>query len=206
MLIFFFLSWPYIHLMGKIKSALELAMERTENIAVDEEKIRQREEDERIKRIAGEYLAKEENDDAILKRLDDFDDDALRRSLRTVLVTSLSLPAYDAAEDRYSRLEKIMRRVLKDDKSHLELYKEVLRMLSEYPKRRKELIDAIEKQLEPALMQKSQEMSKRLGRQISLTIEDDKEALEILEKNLEQLEKQYSQGLEAAKKRLEKAF
>ena len=38
--------------MGRIKSALEIAMEKTENIAIDENKIRINQENERIRRIA----------------------------------------------------------------------------------------------------------------------------------------------------------
>ena len=59
--------------MGRIKSALEIAMEKTENIAIDENKIRINQENERIRRIAGEYLAKEERDDGLLKGLEYYD-------------------------------------------------------------------------------------------------------------------------------------
>ena len=56
------------------------------------------------------------------------------------------------------------------------------------------------------LEEKSEAMSQKFGRAIRLNIEDDKETLEIIEQNLEHLEKQYNDNLENAKKSLEASF
>lgn len=192
--------------MGKIKSALEIAMEKTENIAIDENKIRINEENDRIRRIAGEYLAKEERDDDLLKGLEDYDDETLKRALRNLMLSSLTLPTYEVVDDRYERLEEIMKRIMKDDKEATELYERIVNFLKQYPLHRKQLVEALKKQLEPMLEQKSEEMSQKLGRAVKLTIEDDKETLEIIEQNLEHLEKQYNENLENAKKSLEASF
>ena len=192
--------------MGKIKSALEIAMEKTENIAIDENKIRINQENDRIRRIAGEYLAKEERDDDLLKGLEDYDDETLKRALRNLMLSSLTLPTYEVVDDRYERLEEIMKRIMKDDKEATELYERIINFLKQYPLHRKQLVEALKKQLEPMLEQKSEEMSQKLGRAVKLTIEDDKETLEIIEQNLERLEKQYSENLNQAKKSLEAFF
>ena len=192
--------------MGKIKSALEIAMEKTENIAIDENKIRINQENDRIRRIAGEYLAKEERDDDLLNGLEDYDDETLKRALRNLMLSSLTLPTYEVVDDRYERLEEIMKRIMKDDKEATELYERIVNFLKQYPLHRKQLVEALKKQLEPMLEQKSEEMSQKLGRAVKLTIEDDKETLEIIEQNLEHLEKQYNENLENAKKSLEASF
>ena len=192
--------------MGKIKSALEIAMEKTENIAIDENKIRINQENDRIRRIAGEYLAKEERDDDLLKGLEYYDDETLKRALRNLMLSSLTLPTYEVVDDRYERLEEIMKSIMKDDKEAIELYERIVNFLKQYPLHRKQLVEALKKQLEPMLEQKSEEMSQKLGRAVKLTIEDDKETLEIIEQNLEHLEKQYNENLENAKKSLEASF
>ena len=192
--------------MGKIKSALEIAMEKTENIAIDENKIRINQENERIRRIAGEYLAKEERDDSLLKALDDYSEEVLKRALKNLMLSSLTLPNYEVVDDRYERLLAIMNCIMRDDKNAIALYERITTFLKQYPLHRKELVESLKKQLEPMLEEKSEAMSQKLGRAIRLNIEDDKETLEIIEQNLEHLEKQYNENLENAKKSLEASF
>ena len=192
--------------MGKIKSALEIAMEKTENIAIDENKIRENQENDKIRRIAGEYLAKEERDDSLLKGLEDYDDESLKRALKSLILSSVSLPTYEIVDDRYERLSKVMEYIMKDKRDAIALYERIVTFLKQYPLHRKQLVDALKKQLEPMLEQKSEEMSQKLGRQVKLSVEDDKETLEIIEQNLEHLEKQYNENLESAKKSLEASF
>lgn len=192
--------------MGKIKSALEIAMEKTENIAIDENKIRINQENERIRRIAGEYLAKEERDDSLLKALDDYSEEVLKRALKNLMLSSLTLPNYEVVDDRYERLLAIMNCIMRDDKNAIALYERITTFLKQYPLHRKELVESLKKQLEPMLEEKSEAMSQKLGRAIRLNIEDDKETLEIIEQNLEHLEKQYNDNLENAKKSLEASF
>ena len=95
-------------------------MEKTENIAIDENKIRQNQEDDKIRRIAGEYLAKEERDDSLLKTLEDHDGVALKRALKGLLLSSLSLPTYEVTDDRFSRLGAIMERVMGDNRNAMD--------------------------------------------------------------------------------------
>ena len=192
--------------MGKIKSALEIAMEKTENIAIDENKIRENQENDKIRRIAGEYLAKEERDDSLLKGLEDYDDESLKRALKSLILSSVSLPTYEIVDDRYERLSKVMEYIMKDKRDAIALYERIVTFLKQYPLHRKQLVDALKKQLEPMLEQKSEEMSQKLGRQVKLSVEEDKETLEIIEQNLEHLEKQYNENLESAKKSLEASF
>lgn len=181
-------------------------MEKTENIAIDENKIRINQENERIRRIAGEYLAKEERDDSLLKALDDYSEEVLKRALKNLMLSSLTLPNYEVVDDRYERLLAIMNCIMRDDKNAIALYERITTFLKQYPLHRKELVESLKKQLEPMLEEKSEAMSQKLGRAIRLNIEDDKETLEIIEQNLEHLEKQYNDNLENAKKSLEASF
>lgn len=53
--------------MGKIRSALEIALEKTENMEIDHEKIRHNAEVDTIRRIAGTYITSDDNTDEKIK-------------------------------------------------------------------------------------------------------------------------------------------
>ncbi len=202
----FFPSCYYIDLMGKIKSALEIAMEKTENIAVDENKIRASLEEDKIKRIAGEYMGKEEKDDSILEKLDDYSKESQKSALKSLIMSSASLPTYEAADDRFDRFTSLFSHIMDSDPEKVSFYSQIIGFVKQYPVHRKQLLEQLEAQLQPMLDQKSEEMSRQLGRTVHLTVEDDKETLEIIEKNLERLDKQYNDNLSQARAELESFF
>ncbi len=192
--------------MGKIKSAFEIAMEKAESIAIDENKLREKEEENKIKRIAGEYLASDKRDDSLLKGLSGFDSKMIRESLKSLIISSLSLPTYEVSDDRYERLKTLFSVAVGNDSEKTGYYDQVLAFLKQYPVHRKQLLEQLEAQLKPLLDQKSEAMSKQLGREVHLSIEDDKETLEIIEQNIERLEKQYNENLKEAKDTISSFF
>lgn len=192
--------------MGKIKSAFEIAMEKAESIAIDENKLREKEEENKIKRIAGEYLASDKRDDSLLKGLSGFDSKMIRESLKSLIISSLSLPTYEVSDDRYERLKTLFSVAVENDSEKTGYYDQVLAFLKQYPVHRKQLLEQLEAQLKPLLDQKSEAMSKQLGREVHLSIEDDKETLEIIEQNIERLEKQYNENLKEAKDTISSFF
>ena len=56
------------------------------------------------------------------------------------------------------------------------------------------------------LEEKSKQFRKEYGRDIKLSLEDDKEAMEIVNKQLDALDKQYQNTLSGAKAQLEELF
>lgn len=191
--------------MGKIRSAWEIALERTQGIEIDEEKIRQAETMDRIKRIAGSYLSADVRDEGLLAPLSSYDGNEVRKALKPVLMGGLSLPGSETVDDRMERLDTLARTVM-DNPEAAALYSKLLEFLKQYTGHKKQLVERLRQQLEPMLKQKQAQLSEQYGRQVNLRIEDDKEALEIINNNLEQLDKQYNDTLDKAKKDLEKAF
>lgn len=191
--------------MGKIRSAWEIALERTQSIEIDEEKIRRGATLEKIKRIAGAYLSADKKDDEILGQLLSYDKKDVKEALKPVLMSSLSLPGAEVVDDRMERLATLASMVI-DNSEAVMLYDKLLDFLKQYPEHKKQLVERLKQQLEPMLKQKQAQIAEQYGRNVDLRIEDDKEALQIINSNLEQLDKQYNETLEKAKKDLEKAF
>lgn len=191
--------------MGKIKSAWEIALEKTQSIKVDENRIRENQRIDEVKRIAGAFLSDEETDDAGLSRLDGYSDKEVKAGLKVLLLSSLSLSAGTVDEQRLSRLTRLATYVFKDEQSH-GLYLKLLDVIKQYPDHRKQLIEQLEESLEPSLRQKEEMMRQKLGRDVHLTIEDDKEAMEIVNKNLDKLDNEYNKIIDGSKKQLESYF
>lgn len=191
--------------MGKIRSAWEIALERTQSIEIDEEKIRRGSTLEKIKRIAGAYLSADKKDDEILGQLLSYGKKDVKEALKPVLMSSLSLPGAEVVDDRMERLAALASAVL-DNSEAVMLYGKLLEFLKQYPEHKKQLVERLKQQLEPMLKQKQEQIAEQYGRNVDLRLEDDKEALQIINSNLEQLDKQYNDTLEKAKQDLEKAF
>lgn len=191
--------------MGKIKSAWEIALERTESIVIDEDKIRRNARLEKIKRISGAFLNAEEGEEKNLEALSSYDKKDVREALKTVLLSSISLNPNPVNEKRIERLSFLSTFALESEEDHA-LYVKLLQLVAQYPEHRKQLIEQLEESLEPGLRQKEEMMKSQYGQQVHLTIEDDKEAREIVKQNLEKLDSEYQKLMEGAKAQLENSM
>lgn len=187
--------------MGKIRSALEIALEKTKDIAFDKEEFEKKEEEEKIRRQIGSYMSADTSDDEKLEELSSMDRESVRKYSKAYILTSLSLPSMEVADDRYERLIKLAS--ISFSKEAVEFISKITAFLKQYPVHKKDLVEKLEGQLEGMLREKEDEIREKTGRSIHLSIEDDKECLEIIKKNLEALDKQYNSTLENAKKELE---
>ena len=86
--------------MGKIRSAWEIALEKTENMEIDQEKIRQNAKIDKIKHIVGSYLISDEGDfDKLKTQLAEFTLKENREALKTTILNSLVLPQEENTGD-----------------------------------------------------------------------------------------------------------
>lgn len=188
--------------MGKIKSAWEIALEKTENIVVDEDKIRHSQTIDKIRRIAGSYLLSEEDDrDKMLDELKGFQKDELKEALGKTVLNSLSLPMDEITDDRFERVGNILS-LITDDQQVFGLFGQITNLLKQYPMHRKQLIDQMKSQFEPMLREKEAQLREQYGQDVHLTLESDKEFAQVVRQNLDKLESQYTQTLEGGKESL----
>ncbi|HWR11896.1 MAG TPA: DUF6657 family protein [Rectinemataceae bacterium] len=196
--------------MAMIKSALELALERTKNLEVDEVAI----EAHRIKmegrRAAGKFLDDPEGADLAkaIQGTETKNREAFRRSIFDVLVAQIQLPgAYYDAEKltaigsglgalAAAAPSKATAGVAKQVVS---LIQQIAAFLVKYQEEVKRVEQAIRSQWAPKLKEKERQMAARMGQDIRLDPMADPEFAAFYKQNVETLKANYSDALERAK-------
>ena len=190
--------------MGKIKSAWEIALEKTEGITIDKEKMKYQSDVEKARKAAGSYmLADIADDEAFINNLKDIDPKAVKEGLLMTADANISLPeSEEGNEERFKRIKTIIAIASDNNSNALALTDELIGFLNQYPLHRKDLVEKMKAQYKPILDEKSEKLSKQYGQDIHLTYENDKEFMEAASKNLERLENQYQQTVRNAKAQL----
>lgn len=190
--------------MGKIKSAWEIALEKTEGITIDKEKMKYQSDVEKARKAAGSYmLADKADDEAFITNLKDIDPKAMKEGLLMTADANISLPeSEEGNEERFRRIKTIIAIASDNNSNALALTDELIGFLKQYPLHRKDLVEKMKAQYKPILDEKSEKLSKQYGQDIHLTYENDKEFMEAASKNLERLENQYQQTVRNAKAQL----
>ena len=190
--------------MGKIKSAWEIALEKTEGITIDKEKMKYQSDVEKARKAAGSYMLADKADDkAFINNLKDIDPKAMKEGLLMTADANISLPeSEEGNEERFRRIKTIIAIASDNNSNALALTDELIGFLNQYPLHRKDLVEKMKAQYKPILDEKSEKLSKQYGQDIHLTYENDKEFMEAASKNLERLENQYQQTVRNAKAQL----
>lgn len=190
--------------MGKIKSAWEIALEKTEGITIDKEKMKYQSDVEKARKAAGSYmLADKADDEAFINNLKDIDPKAVKEGLLMTADANISLPeSEEGNEERFRRIKTIIAIASDNNSNALALTDELIGFLNQYPLHRKDLVEKMKAQYKPILDEKSEKLSKQYGQDIHLSYENDKEFMEAASKNLERLENQYQQTVRNAKAQL----
>lgn len=194
--------------MGKIKSAWEIALEKTESIEIDENRIRHNATIDAIRRIAGSYLLSDEDtEEKTAAALAAYSDEDLKEALGQSIINSISLPLTDEEESKKSqRLAFLLSIALKGNGEAEDFLSQILTHVAQYPKHRKQLMEQLKSQFEPMLKEKEERMRQQYGEAPHLTMENDKECREMANKYLERLQKQYQDTLDDAKQQLKELF
>ena len=188
--------------MGKIRSAWEIALEKTENMEIDQDKIRHSQDVDKIRRIAGQYITAEEaeaDEAKLADALSAFDPALLREALESTVLNSLSLPQDEEVFLTKTKRISTLISIAFPSEDLLSFYGQVTEQLSQYPAHREDLLKRLKEQLEPMLKQKEEAMRQKYGESVHLTVENDKESMETVKNYLERLNKQYDDTLVNAK-------
>ena len=177
--------------MGKIKSALEIAMERTESIKTDKASIGLFEAKQQGKLLANEYLSDpSKNMKAELEKHPKDLRESLKQGIFDVLVPQIVIPA--AAEDM-KRIEAVGKGLcmLINDSNFTNTYKQLIQVLSRYLGEAAQFDQAIRQQYAPRIRQKEEELSRRMGREIRLDPFQDPEFITFYNQNINALKANY---------------
>jgi len=189
--------------MGRIKSALEIAMEKTEGVKGDKTTIGLFEAKQRGKRLANQYLAGELSSiEGEFKNAASAEEQAaLKEGSFEVFVSQIVLPALPEDMKRLEAVGKGLTAIVQD-RSFPALYQQILAAVSQYLEEAAQYEEAIKRQYAPKLRQKEEELTRRYGRQVRLDPFQDPEFIAFYNQNLNALKANYETLLEDAQQQI----
>lgn len=199
--------------MAMIKSALELALERTKNLEVDEVSI----EAGRIKtegrKTAGKFLGDAEAVDlaAAIAAIEASNREHFRKSVFEVLLAQIQLPSNLFDAEKLTAIGSGLGAIARmapvkgglagagADKKAVALVQQISAFLAKYLEEVKRVEQAIRSQWAPKLKEKQRQMAARVGHDVHLDPMADPEFAAFYKQNFEALRANYSDALERAK-------
>lgn len=192
--------------MSKIRSAWEIALEKTENIEVDRDRLRREENIRRARSLAGSFLNGDEQMTAsdLEKQYAEIEDQsAAREGIKLSLMQNITLSTEEDVTNRYEKLLALASLISKGNAGVMDLMNQIISFLRQYPQHRKQLVEQLKQHFAPMLEQKAAQLKEKYGQDVPLSAENDPEFLKIAQQNLDQLAKQYEDTLKDAKEKLE---
>lgn len=185
--------------MALIKSALEIALEKTESVKGDKTVIEQYEARQKGKRLANEFLSggKQSLDDEI-KKCPKGEQASLRQGLFDVFISQLTLPVTEEDLARVEAAAGGLQTILGDSRFN-GVAKQLSQVLAQYMGESAQYEEAIKQQYAPKLRQKEEEIARRLGRRIELDPFQDPEFVAFYNQNMNQLKENYGAVIDQVK-------
>lgn len=193
--------------MARIKSALELALERTESVKSDKESIELFELKREGKKLASAFLEdpNEKNLEEALKKHPKDKQEALRQGMFDVLVSQIRLPATQEDITKQEAVGKAIQ-FLVNDRRFGQLYGQLIQAFEQYLSEVEQFDQAIRRQYAPKLRQKEEELARRLGRAVQLDPFQDPEFVNFYNQNMNALKGRYEQAIEQVRQQAASLF
>jgi hypothetical protein len=194
--------------MDKIKSAWEIALEKTKEVKADRESLKEHEYTEKGKMIVSQFFDNPEKVDLkdALNSVEKKYQPHLKKGMLEALLSNLTLPLTDYANQRSSRVKAAFCALSKEAKQANNIFSELEKFFSRYQKDREKIQEQIKTQYMPRLKQKAAALAQQLGAQVELDPFADPEFNALLKKTLNQLDEGYNQILKQAKEELKTIF
>ena len=193
--------------MSEIKSALELALERTADVKSDKSSLEAHESKQTGMKLAGKFLDEPGTDVAgEIKKADRSRQAAIKEGFFQVMMSHLALPSQESDVSRLQTIQAGIKAVVRDQGMVDGLMDQVIQYLNQFLDTKVQLTERLREQFEPRLRQKEQQIAAQTGRPVRLEPENDPEFAQALAQNLQQLQAQYGQVVDQAKEQLEALF
>ncbi len=193
--------------MSEIKSAFELALERTANVKGDRESLEAHENRQEGRRIVSQFLEDPSID--LKEKLNSYDEKRrkqVRRGVFDALLGNLTLPKDQQALERIQSLAPAFEVIIGDKKAVDQVYDQVVQLFSQYLRDSQQLVEQLRQQFEGRMRQKEDELAKQTGQRIRLDPSQDPEFSQTLQQYQQQMQAQYTQVVDQAKEQLESLF
>ncbi|MDD3455911.1 DUF6657 family protein [Sphaerochaeta sp.] len=189
--------------MAIIKSAWELALEKTEKLQVDPVKIKRDLKVKEGRQLAGTFLSDiDATKEGTKKQYDAVpaeEKEAFREGMALTMLSNLALPRNTAFKENFAKVLDLGM-ILGEGNEQLEqLLGQLEGFFSQYLENQEDLVERMKQQFAPALQQKEAQLRKQYGPNFTLRPEQDPEFMKLLDKQLSQLDDQYTNILTQAK-------
>lgn len=190
--------------MGRIKSAWEIALEKTADLQVDTEKLKYNEDVKKGSGIAGNYLNNiDYTIEHFTKDFNDFlDKKAAVEGISKIILINSKLPQDDLFEQRINKLKEISTIVQPDNENIVSIFDQMIEFFKQYQNHQEQLINQMKEQFAPSLQQKEAQLRQQYGPDYKLNPEDDQEFMKLVNDNLKKLDDQYNGALENVKENI----
>lgn len=194
--------------MAEIRSALEIALDRTDGIKVDKEKIAQDKVQQEARKCASLFLF-EKTPPSLEKESAGYDPKEqkwFRRGLFETFCSNLKMPRNEDFQEEAARLEEGFAFLIEDKETLSYLFEQVRAFFGQYFSNRTQLVEQLKAQYEPQFRQKTEKLAQQMGGALDLSVEQDPEFQTMLKNNLSQLEDRYGEAVGQVKEELERLF
>jgi len=195
--------------MGRIKSALEIALERTENVKCDKGSIDQYDAKQKGKKLANSYLANASNAGVNLtdeiKKMPAEQRESLKQGIFDIFISQIILPSDSGDEKRLEAIGRGLQAIIAN-RGLAALYQNLTQVLSQYLQEASHYDHAIRQQYAPRLRQKEEELSRRMGREVRMDPFQDPEFVSVYNQNLNALKGNYQSAIDQVKEEIKLMF
>jgi len=196
--------------MGVIKTALEIAIEKTENVKSDKSGIDQFKAKQQGKKLANAFLSGEE-DLSVKSLVEEINKtpgeqkESLKQGIFDILLSQIALPAGQEDEKRIGKIGEGLQAIIKN-KQFNALYEQLAQVFSQYLQEASHYEQAIRQQYSQRLRQKEEELSRRLGREVRIDPMQDPEFVAFYNQHMSALKSNYEPVIEQAREEARKMF
>jgi hypothetical protein len=189
--------------MSEIKSALEIALERTQDVEANKEALEANTYMTEGKKAVSRFLSEEDVDlKKLLEGLDKKHLHHIKEGALQALLANLKLPADEMSLLQSKKAGQGFHALVADSKHLGKLLNQMEQFLGDYLQERKRVVEAVEQRFQPILQQKEQAMSQQVGARVKIDPAMDPDFQKMLRENMTILEDRYNQVLARVKQEL----
>ncbi|MDC7226883.1 MAG: hypothetical protein PQJ61_08980 [Spirochaetales bacterium] len=191
--------------MAEIKSALEIALARTEGMEVDKDKMMEKEFKISGRRAALSFLdGKTEADE--LKKAIKKEKGKARKSFTAgaagSLMSLIKLPLDSEYKSSFKRAAEGLAALSDHPKDIIQMFEQLSQFFDQYLENRDQLLNQLTLQFQPILQQKEEALYAQTGSKIKIDPMDDPDFQKAFSQNMENISKNYTEALTQAKGQL----
>ena len=194
--------------MGKIKSALELALEKTADLKTDKKAIKKNMMIREGKVSVSTFLEDPEKSEFVDK-MRFYKDEELswfKEGAMETILANLTLPQVESDIKKLIPLNAGLAIASGNKEETESMFEQLNQLFTQYLSNLDQLEASLKQQYEPQLRQKEQQLAQQTGQEVHLTPEQDPEFIKILSEQISRMDQQYHEVLKQAKEQIRKGL